>query len=75
MENKPETKEPGFVLTSTKSTKVSFKDVPLKLRFKILFGRDAWITTKAQIAVKQEQEPIAVSDGIEISISETLTQL
>jgi hypothetical protein len=69
-----ETKEPGFVLTSTKNTKVSFKKVPLKLRLKIMFGGEAWITTVAQIAVKQEMEPIAVNDGIEISISEYLKE-
>jgi hypothetical protein len=61
-----ENKEPGFILTSTKNTKVSFKKVPLKLRLKIMLG--------AQIAVKQEIEPIAVNDGIEISISEHLKQ-
>jgi hypothetical protein len=69
-----ENKEPGFILTSTKTTKVSFKKVPLKLRLKIMLGGDAWVTTVAQIAVKQEIEPIAVNDGIEISISEHLKQ-
>lgn len=64
-----ETKEPGFVLTSTRTTPVSFKKIPLKTRFNILFGGIVNITTKCQIAVKQETEPIPVNDGIEIFIN------
>lgn len=69
MENKEQTKETGFTITSTKTTPVSFKKIPLGVRFKILFGGIINITTKCQIAVKQETEPIPVNDGIEIFIN------
>lgn len=64
-----EKKEQSFVLTSTRHTHVSFKTVPLKLRLKALIGGNIWVTTIAQIQIKQETEPIPVTDGIEIFIN------
>lgn len=65
-----ETEKPQtFILTSTRHTKVSFKKVPLKQRLKILIGGNIWITTKAQVQIKQDMEPIPVNDGIELFIN------
>ena len=73
MENTQETPKSGgeqsFVLTSTKHTLISFKDVPLKTKLKILFGGNVWITTKSQIQIKQDAEPVPVNDGIELFIN------
>lgn len=61
--------EQAFVLTSTKHTLISFKDVPFKTKLKILFGGNVWITTKSQIQIKQDTEPVPVNDGIELFIN------
>lgn len=69
MENNETQDEKGFTLTSIKHTRTSFKDVPFKLRLKILLGGEVWITTKAEIAIKQDTPPIPVNDGIELLIN------
>lgn len=61
--------EQSFVLTSTKHTKVNFKEVDKKIIDVIVAGKDFWITTTSQIQIKQENEPVPVNDGIDISVS------
>lgn len=60
-----------WLLESKLQTPMSFKNVPLKLRLKILFGGKIWIASKAQIAIeKTEIPPTPVGNGgIELFIT------
>lgn len=68
MENKQK-KEQSFVLTSTKHTKVNFKEVDKTIINAIIAGKDFWITTTSQIQIKQKNKPIPIDDGIDIQVS------
>lgn len=61
-----------WLLESKLQTPMNFKEVPLKLRLKILFGGEIWIASKTQIAIeKTELPPVPVGNGgIELYITD-----
>lgn len=65
MKKEPQT----FILSSVRHTKVNFKSLDKKILDAIIAGKDFWITSKSQVQIKQENEPVPVNDAIELFVS------